>query len=68
MIHVRQNPWTPEDDDLLRKLARSGESAPTIAKRLNRSVDSVRARARTLNIALAKSQILKGLGRGAKGR
>jgi hypothetical protein len=38
-------PWTPEEDELLRKLARSGESVMNITERLNRSDHSVRTRA-----------------------
>ena len=59
MANVAQNPWTPEEDELLRKLARSGESVMNITERLNRSDHSVRTRAVRLNIVLAKSRTLK---------
>jgi hypothetical protein len=51
--------WTPDEDDLLRKLARSGESVVNISERLNRSPGSIRKRSLRLNIALAKSRRLK---------
>ena len=58
--YVRQRKaWTSEDDDLLRQLASSGESAPNIAQRLNRPDHSIRKRALRLNIVLAKSRTLK---------
>jgi DNA-binding NarL/FixJ family response regulator len=59
MNYLGQNPWTPEEDELLRKLAASGESAASIAKRLNRNIPSIRNRVSRLNIALAKSRTLK---------
>jgi hypothetical protein len=54
-------PWRPEDDALLRELARAGEDLATIAKRLNRSKGSTRNRALRLDIALAKARKLKDL-------
>jgi hypothetical protein len=45
-------PWTPEKDDLLRKLARSGESAANIGKQIDRSLGSIRNRALRLNSRL----------------
>jgi hypothetical protein len=51
-------PWSAEDDNLLRELASSGESAAEIAKHMNRTTGSVRNRASKLNIPLA---ILVGL-------
>jgi DNA-directed RNA polymerase specialized sigma24 family protein len=59
MNYLGKNPWPPEDDEKLRELAKSGESATEIAKHMDRSVDSVRTRASRLNIALAKSRKLK---------
>jgi hypothetical protein len=46
--------WTPEEDDTLRKLARAGESAASISRKLNRDQSGVRRRALKLNIVLAK--------------
>ena len=55
----RDTPWTPEEDDLLRKLARSGESVANIAKHIDRSLGSIRNRAVRLNIALVKFRKVK---------
>jgi DNA-binding NarL/FixJ family response regulator len=46
--------WTPDEDDLLRDMAQSGESAREISTRLNRSPSSIRERASRLKITLAK--------------
>jgi hypothetical protein len=54
-------PWRPEDDALLRELARTGKEVAEIALRLNRSAGSTRHRALRLDIALAKSRRLKDL-------
>jgi hypothetical protein len=51
----RGTPWSPQEDILLRDLARSGENLVNIAKHLDRSAGSVRVRASRLNIALTKS-------------
>jgi hypothetical protein len=52
-------PWRPEDDALLRELARAGEDVAKIAKHLNRGQGSTRNRALRLDIALAKARRLK---------
>jgi len=49
-------PWTPSDDERLRKLAAEGRSSLTISERMKRSQQSVRNRARRLEIVLAKVQ------------
>jgi DNA-binding NarL/FixJ family response regulator len=51
--------FTPEEDDLLRMMARSGESAAEISKRLNRDRKAVRERASRLKIVIAKARKLK---------
>jgi DNA-binding NarL/FixJ family response regulator len=56
MINVLQKPWTPEEDELLRKLAKAGTSVPEIAKHIDRSRGSIRDHALKLNITLAKGQ------------
>ena len=61
-IYLGPNPWTPAEDELLRRLAQSGESAPAIAKQIDRNEASVRNRAMRLNIVLAKSRRLRLLG------
>jgi hypothetical protein len=58
-VHHRNTPWTPGEDELLRKLARLGVGASDIAKHIDRSVGSIRTRASRLNIVLAKSRPLK---------
>jgi hypothetical protein len=50
-------PWAPEEDRQLRSRAAAGESAATIAKLLKRKVLSVRGRASTLKIKLARSAL-----------
>ena len=52
--------WTPEEDVLLRELARTGETVANIAKRMNRSPGSVSSYALRQNIALAKARNRKG--------
>ena len=49
-------PWTPSDDERLRKLAAEGPSSVTIAERMKRSPASIRDRAKKLKIVLAKVQ------------
>lgn len=51
--------WTPEEDELLRELVRSGHNPADISKRLNRSSGSVRMRAARLKIVMAKAIKLK---------
>jgi hypothetical protein len=55
MTRSVQRYWTPEKDDLLRELVRSGESLTDIAEQIKRSPGSVRIRASRLKIALTKS-------------
>ena len=49
-------PWTPSEDEQLRKLAAEGRSSVTIAERMQRSPNSIRRRAQRLKIVLAKVQ------------
>jgi hypothetical protein len=46
-------PWSPAEDEQLRKLALSGLSLSEIAARMKRTKSSVRARALKMNIAIA---------------
>jgi hypothetical protein len=46
--------WSPEDDALLRELARARKSLTNIARQMNRSLKSIRTRAEKLNIALRR--------------
>lgn len=59
MIYVGQQSWKPKEDEMLRKLARAGETVANIAKLLDRKPESVRGRASRLKIPLAKSHKLK---------
>jgi hypothetical protein len=63
---VGSPPWTPEEDERLRKLALTGISVAAMAKQMHRSMAAVRNRAR-LKIVVAKSRN-QGLGLKAKGR
>jgi hypothetical protein len=45
-------PWTPEEDGRLRRLAEEGRSASVIAERLKRTQAAVYKRAKTLGVAL----------------
>jgi hypothetical protein len=54
-------PWRPDEDALLRKLARTGEDVAKIAKHLSRSSSATRNRALKLDVALAKARKLKDL-------
>jgi hypothetical protein len=47
-------PWSPEDDERLRKLAAEGRTSVTIAERMKRTPASVRSRARILEIVLMR--------------
>jgi hypothetical protein len=49
------SPWTPEKDGLLRSIGAAGESVAAIATLLKRSPHSVRKRAYSLKIKLARS-------------
>ena len=64
---VGSPPWTPEEDERLRKLALTGTSAAPMAKQMHRSMASVRNRAARLKMVVAKSRN-QGLGLKAKGR
>jgi hypothetical protein len=48
-------PWTPEDDERLRKLANEGRTTRTIAECLKRTPDATRTRAKALNIVIVKA-------------
>jgi DNA-binding NarL/FixJ family response regulator len=54
MTERRIQPWTPEEDERLRKLAGEGRAVPIIAERLKRSPHSVRNRAKVMGVKLPK--------------
>jgi predicted transcriptional regulator len=49
-------PWTEEEDEQLRKLARSGCGMVEIAQIMQRTKSSVRNRVQNLNIAIARQE------------
>jgi hypothetical protein len=49
-------PWSPANDEELRKLALSGASLAEIAEKVQRSKSAVRTRASKLNIAIARDR------------
>ena len=49
-------PWSPDEDEQLRKLALSGASMAEIAKQMQRTKSSVRTRALKMNIAIAREE------------
>jgi hypothetical protein len=51
----RVPPWTPEEDERLRKLALTRTSVAAMAKQMHRSMAAVRNRAARLRIVVAKS-------------
>jgi len=51
----RYKHWSSNDVNLLKRLARKNESVAMIARRLNRSVGAVRARAYAEGISLARN-------------
>ena len=56
--------WTPEQDNLLRSLARSGLGVTAIAERMGRRKAAIMNRAKTLEIAVAKDRKLRNMKRG----
>jgi len=52
MTKGRSQPWTISQDDLLRKMATSGERIGAIALWLQKTEDAVRSRAFRLRISL----------------
>jgi hypothetical protein len=67
ILVVGSPPWTPEEDERLRKLALTGTSVAPMAKQMHRSMASVRNRAARLKIVVAKSSNQE-VGLKAKGR
>ena len=58
-------PWTPEDDDRLRKFAAEGRTAWTISERMKRFPQSIRSRAKKLKISLRKLEVNRRFGWGS---
>jgi hypothetical protein len=53
---MKSTPWSSDEDERLRKLARSGLSLVEIADEVGRSKSAVYARAVKLNIAIARDR------------
>jgi len=50
--HIKSNdPWTEDEQDLLRAMILNGENAVSIARRLNRTTRAVRRRAEVLKLS-----------------
>jgi hypothetical protein len=52
MVEGRSNRWTPQEDDLFRKMAEANIRPELIAAKLNRSVHAVRSRAYAIGLPL----------------
>jgi hypothetical protein len=63
MVEARSNNrWTPQEDDLLRKMAEGNVGPEIIAAKLNRSVHALKARAYAIGLSLKRFK-LKALGK-----
>jgi hypothetical protein len=51
-MHAKSKPWTPEDDEALRKEITSGASLLAVSQRLGRTEAAVKARAYILRLSL----------------
>ncbi len=49
---IMSKEWTKEEESLLAKLAKENYCTPCIAKKLDRTIDSIRNKADKLNISL----------------
>jgi hypothetical protein len=52
MVESRSNRWTPQEDDLFRRMAEANIRPELIAAKLNRTVHAVRARAYAIGLPL----------------
>jgi hypothetical protein len=55
-LEMKSGPWSSDDDDQLRKLARSGFSLVEITQEIQRSKSAIYARAVKLNIVVARDR------------
>jgi hypothetical protein len=51
------NQWTPQEDDLFRRMAKANTSPEVIAAKLNRSVRAIKARAYRIGLPLKWSKL-----------
>ena len=56
---IANQPWSSEQEDQLRRLAKNGESIATVAERLNRSEQAIRHRARRLGLTIRRVAVEK---------
>jgi hypothetical protein len=52
MVESRSGRWTPQEDDLFRRMAEANIRPELIAAKLNRSVHAVRSRAYAIGLPL----------------
>jgi hypothetical protein len=52
MVEIRSSRWTPQEDDLLRRMAEASVRPEIIAVKLNRTVHAVKARAYMIGLPL----------------
>jgi hypothetical protein len=52
MVETRSRPWTPQEDDLFRRLAEENVSPESIAAKLNRPVHAIKVRAYAIGLPL----------------
>jgi hypothetical protein len=52
MNKIRDNRWTPPEDDLFRRMAEANTRPELIAAKLNRSVHAIKARAYAIGLPL----------------
>jgi hypothetical protein len=52
MVGNRSNRWTSQEDDRFRRLAEANTRPELIAKKLNRSIHAIKARAYTIGLPL----------------
>jgi hypothetical protein len=52
MKEIRNNRWTPREDNLFRKMVQANTCPEIIAAKLNRSVQDLRTRAYTIGLPL----------------
>jgi hypothetical protein len=60
-------PWSPADDERLRKLVEEGRNSVTIAERLKRTTNAVLTRAHKLKITIIKRVKAKAKSRAGSG-
>ena len=57
MVELRSNRWTPQEEDLFRRMAEANTRPEVIAAKLNRSVRAIKARAYVIGLPLKWSKL-----------